>query len=89
MPSNVSKSASGRESPCPVEDGSHGALDTDNLEYLAEEEEQELLEGPVSPTPASAKDDDSNGATFMGKLMRPLLTQVPRSPVASGDQGVV
>ena len=77
MPSNVSKLASGGESPRPVGDDSHVALDANDLEYLAEEEEQELLEGSASPTPASAKDDGGNGATFMGKLMPPLLTQAP------------
>ena len=80
MPSNVSKSASGGESPRPVGNNYHVALDADDLEYLAEEEERELLEGLASLTPASANDDGGNGATFMGNLMTPLL------PQASGGQ---
>merc|ERR1712194_922689 len=54
-------------------------MDAENLEHIREEQEQELLDGPPSPTPASAKND----ATFMGNLMSPLLTQAPGGRSAS------
>ena len=79
MPSNVPTAASDGEPPRPVRGDSPLPMDAEDLEHIREEKEQELLEGPASPTPASA----INGETFMGNLMSPLLTQAPVGPSAS------
>ena len=66
------------------------ALDAEDLDHIREEEEHDLSKGAASPTPASAKNDGGDGATFLGNFMPPLPTQAPGGPsssVASLDEG--